>query len=128
MTYRLLRFLCWDPGSNRRLKQPCRGLLCDHIDVFELPDDHPEETHICPVCGKEYSQADLEVDGFLLEISMKALPETKSVTIYSDGAWEEEAETDRKEFKRKRKELGYLLQEMLAKKLKEPVVVDLCDD
>lgn len=86
-----------DPATGKRMSQPGRGLLCDHIDAVDLDlclsdlqeDGSFDPPWLCPVCGIEYSQAEeLEVDGWLLEVLKQAPEYISDVIVYPDGEWE----------------------------------------
>jgi hypothetical protein len=117
-----------EPGSSIRIKTPCRGPLCDHIDICEYPSNDDDDEFICPVCGRAYDAANLEIDGFFMEILNSVNKLTNSVRIYPDGSYQEEIEGISKEFKRKPVEgETELLLKLLAQKAKEPEIIDLCD-
>lgn len=78
------------PGSGARLRVPVRTPLCDHIDVFECPEEDDGEV-VCPVCGRFATLEELEVDSFFADLLERTDAETPAVEVTTDGEMKEVA-------------------------------------
>ncbi|GAA97922.1 uncharacterized protein L969DRAFT_96300 [Mixia osmundae IAM 14324] len=83
-----------DPLSFMRIKTPCRGRRCTHLQCFDaetfLTIMEQTPTFQCPVCNKVTDVDDMFVDEYFDEV-MHAVPEkVETVVVYPDAKWESE--------------------------------------
>lgn len=89
-----LSLLC--PLSYTRLKVPCRGMACNHIQCFDansfmqLQEQGP--TWNCPICYKSAPFENLAIDEYVQEVLDKTPQSVEQVTIEPDGRWRTKAE------------------------------------
>ncbi|KAH6959672.1 MIZ/SP-RING zinc finger-domain-containing protein [Ilyonectria sp. MPI-CAGE-AT-0026] len=100
ITSRVISLMC--PVSKKRLKTPCRGLTCAHIQCFDalsyvqLQIQYPN--WVCPICDTFVPFSHLAVDKYIMDILRNA--ESNTVTIDSDGKWWNNETSDDKRYKR----------------------------
>ncbi|KAL2128580.1 hypothetical protein VTI74DRAFT_9005 [Chaetomium olivicolor] len=79
------------PLSYMRLKRPCRGLSCNHIQCFDatsylqLQEQGPQ--WLCPICNKPAPFDQLAIDEYAREILTQTPESVEQVTIEPDGKW-----------------------------------------
>ncbi|KAI8966869.1 zf-MIZ-domain-containing protein [Daldinia sp. FL1419] len=79
------------PLSYARLKVPCRGMTCNHIQCFDansfmqLQEQGP--TWSCPVCSKSAPFETLAIDEYVQEVLENTPDSCEQVTIEPDGQW-----------------------------------------
>ncbi|KAI1807931.1 zf-MIZ-domain-containing protein [Daldinia bambusicola] len=79
------------PLSYARLKVPCRGITCNHIQCFDansfmqLQEQGP--TWSCPVCSKSAPFDTLAIDEYVQEVLENTPESCEQVTIEPDGQW-----------------------------------------
>ncbi|KAI1393483.1 zf-MIZ-domain-containing protein [Hypoxylon trugodes] len=89
-----LSLLC--PLSYTRLKVPCRGMSCNHIQCFDaksfmqLQEQGP--TWSCPICYKPAPFETLAIDEYVQEVLEKTSDSQQQVTIEPDGRWRTKVE------------------------------------
>ncbi|KAI0840615.1 zf-MIZ-domain-containing protein [Hypoxylon sp. FL0890] len=89
-----LSLLC--PLSYTRLKVPCRGMSCNHIQCFDansfmqLQEQGP--TWNCPICYKPAQYENLAIDEYVQEVLEKTPQSVEQVTIEPNGQWRTKAE------------------------------------
>ncbi|KAI1460722.1 PINIT domain-containing protein [Annulohypoxylon moriforme] len=93
-TSQVLSLLC--PLTYMRLKIPCRGMSCNHIQCFDansfmqLQEQGP--TWSCPICYKAVPFETLAIDDYVDEV-LSTTPDTlQQVTIEPDGRWRTKTE------------------------------------
>ncbi|XP_065912469.1 E3 SUMO-protein ligase PIAS2-like [Dysidea avara] len=78
------------PLSMSRLKDPCRGTNCKHLQCFDacnyLQLNNLKPNWICPVCQKFTPISELEIDGLQQTIILNH-PLVSQVKFDSDGHW-----------------------------------------
>ncbi|OTB06915.1 hypothetical protein M426DRAFT_20659 [Hypoxylon sp. CI-4A] len=93
-TSQVLSLLC--PLSYTRLKVPCRGLSCNHIQCFDgssfmqLQEQGP--TWSCPICYKPAPFETLAIDEYVLEVLENTPESLQQVTIEPNGVWRTKTE------------------------------------
>ncbi|OTB20550.1 hypothetical protein K445DRAFT_51314 [Daldinia sp. EC12] len=79
------------PLSYARLKVPCRGITCNHIQCFDansfmqLQEQGP--TWSCPICSKAAPFDTLAIDEYVQEVLENTPESCEQVTIEPDGQW-----------------------------------------
>ncbi|KAK4115157.1 hypothetical protein N656DRAFT_766425 [Canariomyces notabilis] len=79
------------PITYMRLKVPCRGLGCNHIQCFDatsylqLQEQGPQ--WICPICNKPAPYDQLAIDEYARDILSQTSESVEQVTIETDGKW-----------------------------------------
>lgn len=79
------------PLSYMRLKNPCRGVGCSHIQCFDatsylqLQEQGPQWA--CPICNKTAPFDQLAIDEYVLEIIKGTTDSVDQVTIDPYGKW-----------------------------------------
>ncbi|KAL2271860.1 hypothetical protein VTJ83DRAFT_1231 [Remersonia thermophila] len=79
------------PLTYMRLKLPCRGVSCNHIQCFDatsylqLQEQGPQ--WLCPICSKPAPFDQLAIDEYVREILSKTSDSVEQVTIEPDGQW-----------------------------------------
>ncbi|XP_077548753.1 E3 SUMO-protein ligase PIAS1-like isoform X1 [Haemaphysalis longicornis] len=82
------------PLSRRRMKVPCRGVHCRHVQCFDAytyltcNKNTLKRCWFCPVCELELPVEDMRVDLFTLDFLDKAEEHCDDVTLFADGHWE----------------------------------------
>ncbi|KAI1777860.1 zf-MIZ-domain-containing protein [Hypoxylon cercidicola] len=93
-TSQKLSLLC--PLSCTRLKVPCRGTACNHIQCFDakyfmqLQEQGP--TWSCPICYNPTPFDTLAIDEYVQEVLENTPDSEKKVVIEPDGQWRTETE------------------------------------
>ncbi|KAI2469202.1 PINIT domain-containing protein [Annulohypoxylon bovei var. microspora] len=93
-TSQVLSLLC--PLSYTRLKVPCRGMSCNHIQCFDansfmqLQEQGP--TWSCPICYKAAPFETLAIDEYVDEVLKNTSRSQQQVTIEPDGQWRTKTE------------------------------------
>ncbi|KAI1105881.1 zf-MIZ-domain-containing protein [Jackrogersella minutella] len=93
-TSQVLSLLC--PLSYTRLKVPCRGMSCNHVQCFDgksfmqLQEQGP--TWSCPICYKAAPFETLAIDEYVQEVLEKTPESLEQVTIEPDGRWRNKTE------------------------------------
>lgn len=93
-TSQKLSLLC--PLSYTRLKVPCRGTTCNHIQCFDarsfmqLQEQGP--TWNCPICYNPTPFDTLAIDEYVQEVLEKTPDSESKVVIEPDGQWRTETE------------------------------------
>ncbi|XXH04715.1 hypothetical protein Hte_011137 [Hypoxylon texense] len=93
-TSQKLSLLC--PLSYTRLKVPCRGMACNHIQCFDarsfmqLQEQGP--TWNCPICYNPTPFDTLAIDEYVQEVLEKTPDSEKKVVIEPNGEWRTETE------------------------------------
>ncbi|CAG5100957.1 Similar to Pias3: E3 SUMO-protein ligase PIAS3 (Rattus norvegicus) [Cotesia congregata] len=98
------------PLGMMRMKTPCRGSQCVHLQCFDLlmflqMNEHKSAWN-CPICNKPTPFEDIVIDGYFDDIlkSSKLKPETDEVKISRDGSWDNFVSREKsRENKRKEK-------------------------
>ncbi|KAI1202576.1 PINIT domain-containing protein [Nemania serpens] len=78
------------PLSYTRLRTPCRGVQCNHIQCFDatsylqLQEQGPQ--WICPICNHSATFDNLAVDEYVRNI-LETTDSVEQVTIEPDGQW-----------------------------------------
>lgn len=84
------------PLSYARLKVPCRGISCNHIQCFDansfmqLQEQGP--TWNCPICSKSAPFENLAIDEYVQEVLENTPESCEQVTIEPDGQWRVKSE------------------------------------
>ncbi|KAL1872781.1 hypothetical protein VTK73DRAFT_1331 [Phialemonium thermophilum] len=79
------------PITRMRLKDPCRGLKCAHIQCFDatsylmLQEQGPQ--WICPICNNPAPFEQLAMDEYVKDILLNTSSSTEQVTIEPNGQW-----------------------------------------
>ncbi|KAH6624525.1 PINIT domain-containing protein [Chaetomium sp. MPI-SDFR-AT-0129] len=79
------------PLSYMRLKQPCRGVSCNHIQCFDatsylqLQEQGPQ--WLCPICNKPTPFEQLAIDEYAQQILDHTNESIEQVTIEPSGRW-----------------------------------------
>ncbi|KAL1838845.1 hypothetical protein VTJ49DRAFT_2168 [Mycothermus thermophilus] len=79
------------PLTYMRLKLPCRGISCNHIQCFDatsylqLQEQGPQ--WLCPICSKSAPFDQLAIDEYVRDILTKTSDCVEQVTIEPDGKW-----------------------------------------
>ncbi|KAI1212992.1 PINIT domain-containing protein [Annulohypoxylon truncatum] len=93
-TSQVLSLLC--PLTYMRLKIPCRGMSCNHIQCFDansfmqLQEQGP--TWSCPICYKAVPFETLAIDDYVDEVLVTTPDSLQQVTIEPDGQWRTKTE------------------------------------
>ncbi|KAI1096461.1 zf-MIZ-domain-containing protein [Rostrohypoxylon terebratum] len=93
-TSQVLSLLC--PLTYMKLKIPCRGTSCNHIQCFDansfmqLQEQGP--TWSCPICYKPVLFEALAIDEYVEEVLKNTSESLHQVTIEPDGQWRTKAE------------------------------------
>ncbi|KAI0887413.1 PINIT domain-containing protein [Annulohypoxylon maeteangense] len=93
-TSQVLSLLC--PLTYMRLKTPCRGMSCNHIQCFDansfmqLQEQGP--TWSCPICYKAVPFETLAIDDYVDEVLSTTPDSLQQVTIEPDGQWKTKTE------------------------------------
>lgn len=78
------------PLSYTRIRTPCRGIGCNHIQCFDatsylqLQEQGPQ--WICPICNNSATFDNLAIDEYVRNI-LETTDSTEQVTIEPDGQW-----------------------------------------
>ncbi|XP_037275559.2 E3 SUMO-protein ligase PIAS1 [Rhipicephalus microplus] len=79
------------PLGKVRMRVPCRGLGCRHIQCFDahsyLQSNETRPTWMCPVCGGRAAFSSMVVDQLFVHILEEAPADCDSVVIHKDGFW-----------------------------------------
>ncbi|KAL2201566.1 PINIT domain-containing protein [Corynascus similis CBS 632.67] len=79
------------PLSYMRLKLPCRGVSCNHIQCFDatsylqLQEQGPQ--WLCPICNKPAPFEQLAIDEYARQILTQTPESVEQVTIEPNGEW-----------------------------------------
>ncbi|AEO57449.1 hypothetical protein MYCTH_2138861 [Thermothelomyces thermophilus ATCC 42464] len=79
------------PLSYMRLKLPCRGISCNHIQCFDatsylqLQEQGPQ--WLCPICNKPAPFEQLAIDEYARQILTQTPESVEQVTIEPNGEW-----------------------------------------
>ncbi|KAK4153737.1 PINIT domain-containing protein [Chaetomidium leptoderma] len=79
------------PLSYMRLKLPCRGVSCNHIQCFDatsylqLQEQGPQ--WLCPICNKPAPFEQLAIDEYARQILAQTSESVEQVTIEPNGEW-----------------------------------------
>ncbi|KAL5604692.1 hypothetical protein BROUX41_001957 [Berkeleyomyces rouxiae] len=88
-TSQVLSLKC--PLSYSRLKLPCRGTACRHIQCFDAESylllQQQAPTWQCPICNKYTPYEQLAIDQYVLEILETTAMSLEQVTIEPTGEW-----------------------------------------
>lgn len=82
------------PLSRKRMKVPCRGVHCRHVQCFDAyaylaaNESTLKPFWCCPVCDLELPVEDMRVDLFTLHVLGEAEERGDDVRFFSDGRWE----------------------------------------
>lgn len=82
------------PLSRKRMKVPCRGVHCRHVQCFDAyaylaaNEGTLKPFWCCPVCDLELPVEDLRVDLFTLHVLGEAGGHCDDVRFFADGRWE----------------------------------------
>lgn len=86
-----MSLLC--PIAKRRLRVPCRGARCQHLQCFDayaylaLNDSTLHPSWRCPVCNDQVLLQDIRVDLLTLDILRKAQSDCSTVNIQPNTSW-----------------------------------------
>ncbi|XP_076149258.1 E3 SUMO-protein ligase PIAS4b [Alosa pseudoharengus] len=79
------------PLVKTRLRVPCRGLACAHLQCFDaltyLEFNRQKPTWLCPVCDRHASFSHLRIDGLLSSILVTAEESVEEIEFLEDGSW-----------------------------------------
>lgn len=79
------------PLSYMLLKDPCRGVKCNHIQCFDatsylqLQEQGPQ--WVCPICNNPAPYEQLAVDEYVKDILVETSGSVEQVTIEPNGVW-----------------------------------------
>ncbi|XP_008549438.1 E3 SUMO-protein ligase PIAS1 [Microplitis demolitor] len=88
----IMSFVC--PLGNKRIRDPCRGFFCTHIECFDasayLQANEAHGTWECPVCNRPAGFESLIIDNYFSEIlsSGKLQPNVCEIIFFEDGTWD----------------------------------------
>ncbi|XP_062411316.1 E3 SUMO-protein ligase PIAS4b isoform X2 [Sardina pilchardus] len=79
------------PLMKARLRVPCRGLTCAHLQCFDaltyLEMNRQKPTWACPVCDRHTPFSHLSIDGLLSSILETAEESVDEIEFLEDGSW-----------------------------------------
>ncbi|XP_048114241.1 E3 SUMO-protein ligase PIAS4b isoform X2 [Alosa alosa] len=79
------------PLVKTRLRVPCRGFACAHLQCFDaltyLELNRQKPTWLCPVCDRHSPFSHLRIDGLLSSILVTAEESVEEIEFLEDGSW-----------------------------------------
>ncbi|KAH7936189.1 hypothetical protein HPB52_019857 [Rhipicephalus sanguineus] len=88
------------PIAKRRIRVPCRGVACKHVQCFDayayldLNESTLYPLWCCPICNNVVLLDDISVDLLMLDIVREADEQCTAVKVLNDGSWEPAADYD----------------------------------
>lgn len=84
------------PLSISRMKNPAKGVFCQHLQCFDLQSFIYSQETIpdwrCPICQNKIKLQDLAINDFLLDALNNTHEDVESISLKKDGTWEPVAE------------------------------------
>ncbi|KAH7979842.1 hypothetical protein HPB49_011574 [Dermacentor silvarum] len=88
------------PLAKRKIRVPCRGLRCKHVQCFDaygylaVNEGTLNPSWRCPVCNDQVLLGDIGVELFMLDVLLNADDQCSAVVILPDGSWAPAADYD----------------------------------
>lgn len=80
------------PLSISRMKNPAKGVFCQHLQCFDLQSFIYSQETIpdwrCPICQNKIKLQDLAINDFLLDALNNTHEDVESISLKKDGTWE----------------------------------------